>query len=801
MEAWFEDYAKRALKVTGGYRNAVVFTAVNMCDETQLEASCPSLQVSIGKEATFEDVRDMLVGFWGGGYESDGDDEGGDVALSKKSSKIQPSRKAHFVKQGTKDDFASVDRHKFYISDSSGQMWLRGTKVLEATRGQPTIPKLCLRVKPTISIEEVEIHDPNVKTKEEMADFAAGVDLDIVRGHAKVSREQKQRAHAAIQIKKQEMVQARRQSAKRFLVFCGFYLALLFSILVRYPLRSEYSAIFGVTYGLREVPFLSTGMNGTAYFKFKDIYSWEQFWDWVDGPLRNVVGVDLSPEEYQMQKSIVAGRVRFRANLVEKQDMRTSDECGGSYDEGVLQSLMTHESDPNDTIWCYPEFSSNIEATAFPGFPYGDPSRDDSGVHSAYYYRKDERFNFLKLLPLEVPRPYDLDLGTVWGYFARYPHSGFLLDLDPTDSQTWNESTSVLRGAASNSSASVPPWGGPATRLIAVRFSKLNSNLNLFVTITITVELGASGRIVPRILSGSIPLRDEEAGTAFDYAILLFVMELIVYHIRLFVTIRRKIRHEAIQSAMMRGKATKLTYTERRAALRSKASLRHVWSAYFELWNFLDHIIILQSLCFCGFNFSLKYSDRTASEHFSLYKDEGFLSRYDMATLKGVSRILGGATLLIVTLKLFKHTAVNHHLELIVRTVVISIKPLVVYLGFYFSIICSCSVFAHFIFGRYVAEYSTFSGSFVALFRMVFGGVDTNALQDEFPILAPIFVGCYVLSFYVLFSRMFLAIIYGSNVQARSERHVQKGSKAFNNKDDGIIMNSDSAGNEKVKAD
>ena len=598
-----------------------------------------------------------------------------------------------------------------------------------------------------------------------MADYVAKMDVKDVMEQAKVltgdDKAEKVDVNPATEVNtlimesdlfwdQTDLMLSRRQLILRIFLFAVFYLLLITSMLFRYPLRHEYSAVNGVTYRLQE-PFLTKWKNDTILFRFKDIYSFVNFWDWFEGPLTDVIGVRLDEAEYSARMFQVAGRVRLRTNRIIKQDRATTSECGGKMDKKIVANL---ESWHTGTVWCYPRYSKKLEQKAFENFPYSN-----SGVHSAYYYKSDDRFNFLGLLPLEVPKPYDNDISSISGHFASYAQGGFMIDLDPRDENAWMEAIDVL--GKNSRYPDVPHWIDKSTRLVSVEFSVLNPNLEMFVSTIVTLELDSTGQFMPIMRTTTAPTKKHATvGFVFDIFLFLCILEMVVFHAKLIFSARRKLIHDMSEDFdSAKEKVEDEDYND--AVMKNndsapKPSLKQIFFAYITPWNAVDILVITSTLTLLGFNASAYFSDRIAEENFQLYSNEGFLDRYDVGYIEGMARIVGGLTLICLTMRMYKYAAINKQLRVMSNTAIMATPSLARVLFIFFSLLLTFALLGHGFFGRSINEFGTYSNSIVTLFMMAYGNADLPHLLTYFPVLAPTFMLVFVVLFYFFLLRSLL---------------------------------------------
>uniref|UniRef100_A0A7S2SC68 PDZ domain-containing protein n=1 Tax=Mucochytrium quahogii TaxID=96639 RepID=A0A7S2SC68_9STRA len=470
--------------------------------------------------------------------------------------------------------------------------------------------------------------------------------------------------------------------------------------------------------------------SGTPFFKknFYDIYSFDEYWDWVQGPLIDAIYDDdyYNGQPFNDSSRLVlpqglsgnrvTGSIRFRTVRVKPND--------GS-------SCKLFKDDDIPTYWegdgittCYPTFSRTTrDSSPWKNFTYESGMSKVRGITG---YGGD-------------------------GWIG-YGNEGYTYYL-PTTKSDGTSVSYISKTEASNfveQELKANFWADKATRVLVTDFNLVSFNLGNGLTVRSVVEVMAGGgffvywRMYPVVLN---PLGSFYDGLRLAGQIIFLIWSAIL----------------TLQQFVM-------LYKHPWALLHIFTSL---W-AFAELMNNLLSLIVVMLIIyaeygFFGSTFTQKLTGATP------INGDDFFDIFDKARFLSYVSYLACFNLAFACLKVFKY--LRHVSRMTIMWDALSTAlPEIVALAIAFIILNTAFVLiGHLLFGTWVHSFHSITQSYSTLFRSIVGDFNYVDIQKAEPNLAGIYYALVLFFQFFTLLNMFIAVVSETYAAVKQDQENDKG--------------------------
>uniref|UniRef100_A0A1A7WAE6 Polycystin-2 n=3 Tax=Iconisemion striatum TaxID=60296 RepID=A0A1A7WAE6_9TELE len=324
----------------------------------------------------------------------------------------------------------------------------------------------------------------------------------------------------------------------------------------------------------------------------------------------------------------------------------------------------------------------------------------------------------------------EMNGSSYWGHVSKYGGGGYYQDLF----RTKEESASQLQFLKDHL------WLDRGTRAVFLDFSVYNRNINLFCVARLLVEFPATGGVVTSWQFQTVRLI--RYVSSWDYfvgvcevAFCLFILYYVV--------------EEVLEIHIHR-----LHYFK-------------------SMWNCLDVLIVALSVVAIVMNIT-----RTAMARNLL---SGLLENYTahprfepLANLQVYFNNMAAAIVFFSWVKLFKFINFNKTMNQLSSTMSRCAKDLVGFAIMFFIIFLAYAQLAYLVFGTQVNDFSSFQASILTQFRILLRDFNFSEIQEENPVLLPIYFTTFVVFIVFILMNMFLAIINDTYSEVKADMSQQR---------------------------
>nr|KAF6481499.1 polycystin 2 like 2, transient receptor potential cation channel [Molossus molossus] len=182
-------------------------------------------------------------------------------------------------------------------------------------------------------------------------------------------------------------------------------------------------------------------------------------------------------------------------------------------------------------------------------------------------------------------------------------------------------------------------------------------------------------------------------------------------------------------------------------------------SAYFKsIWNWLELLLLVLYFVAIFFNSYCKIQIFLLLE--SLLKStEKYSDYYFLAYWHIFYNNVIAITIFFAWIKIFKFISFNNTMSQLSSTLSRCIKDIVGFAIMFFIILFAYAQLGFLVFGSQVDDFSTFQNSIFAQFRIVLGDFNFAAIQQDNPVLGPIYFITFIFFVFFVLLNIFLAII------------------------------------------
>ncbi len=230
------------------------------------------------------------------------------------------------------------------------------------------------------------------------------------------------------------------------------------------------------------------------------VISWNDFWGWVDSPLRMAV-VPLKQNPFAPARLLGYEPVVLWPNVVRFRQSRVKhlpiENC---IPPAAVNFLAQH-----NIVSCWPPYNINTRDTS---------TISTAGNGAFVFHQSSLVYNYFLGYPLPD------EVSTISGkLIPKYDASGYFLDVDPTTFQTWSQQLSYLRPQCNTNLLNATylcstldtsrPWIDEGTRMVAVEFNLLNSNVPSITKVAAVFETQTDGFVHASLQVSGINLMDD----------------------------------------------------------------------------------------------------------------------------------------------------------------------------------------------------------------------------------------------------------------------------------------------------
>nr|KAF6481496.1 polycystin 2 like 2, transient receptor potential cation channel [Molossus molossus] len=302
-----------------------------------------------------------------------------------------------------------------------------------------------------------------------------------------------------------------------------------------------------------------------------------------------------------------------------------------------------------------------------------------------------------------------------WGFVGVYRNGGFIFTLSKSKSETKKKFINLQLNS----------WIRRGTRVVFIDFSLYNANVNLFCIIRLVAEFPATGGILTSWQFYSVKLL--RYVSSYDYFIAC--CEITFFILFIVFTIQEGIK------------------------------IKEFKSAYFKsIWNWLELLLLVLYFVAIFFNSYCKIQIFLLLE--SLLKStEKYSDYYFLAYWHIFYNNVIAITIFFAWIKIFKFISFNNTMSQLSSTLSRCIKDIVGFAIMFFIILFAYAQLGFLVFGSQVDDFSTFQNSIFAQFRIVLGDFNFAAIQQDNPVLGPIYFITFIFFVFFVLLNIFLAII------------------------------------------
>ena len=409
--------------------------------------------------------------------------------------------------------------------------------------------------------------------------------------------------------------------------------------------------------------------------------------------------VEGTTERYVMSYNKVVGQLRFRQLRVKQDGCSLS---ASVYQDGYADDGSDRQHQLVD--FCYPAY---------------DPS-----VRSEESFGPDELRTDWSGFTFTTAQQNDLEGLTVTGQVEDYDGSGFVLDLDGADRDTY---VSTLENRRANR------WIDRQTRAVLISLNLYNGNYDFLCQSTFLIEFSQGGSLVPSFKQNVLQT-DLWHGEYFEGW-------------QLSASIPEMLLHTATIANMVQF-GLKLARVHRVTGSFA-SSFRDGWNVVEALWFALMLVATVLRLAY------YLDGDRKAFDIWS----SGYTELANLAHHYQLAFILDSCTILICAIKSIKFFALQPDLAMLKGTLAQAFKDLYVFVILLLTILAGFVVMALNIFGAQAESYKNFINSFGTLFLILLGEFDFDEMWAVDLQWAVIFFLLYVIFMFFVVLNIFLAIL------------------------------------------
>eukprot|EP00946_MAST-07B_sp_MAST-7B-sp1_P003105 g3105.t1 len=483
----------------------------------------------------------------------------------------------------------------------------------------------------------------------------------------------------------------------------------------------------------------------SANFKknWNDIMSFEELWDWIDGPLTNGLYQDTwyngKLKEDQKQGYIIdqtmklVGGVRIRQHKVTRnscnsrrfvkyirENRNQPERCEAPYTVCPFDRLdgsCLSEYRPLSPEWLEPLLDfMKLEATSMPRDSYEIPR---------FSPWRGKNYSVSDLPKRYLMRQMESDLysgiPTTSG-LATYGNIGLYQDLPPVNG---TEARRILNNMKEEL------WIDDATRGFGVTFTVYNTMTRMATVCRFTVEFMASGRVLLRTKFDSFPV---VLYGGSNFSVGRTVLEVLQALFFLYY-----VQKEARKSWRLGAKGY---------WIKRKTTFLEVGVLTIFLWYF----ILLYS-------FVAEITDGELGQNFHVENDQ-YHDYFDLSSRFNSARLTGGLGMLIACVKVIKYLSINKQALLLIKTIFAAKKTLSMFTLFFVTVWFGVGWLALMAYGSRVYQFHDIPGSMLSVFRMMLGDYTPyDRLFEVDPIITPWFFFFAEMFFIVIALNVLIAIL------------------------------------------
>lgn len=494
----------------------------------------------------------------------------------------------------------------------------------------------------------------------------------------------------------------KRRMFRDFFFYVLFIVIFLTIIFLGRDIRRVYYVESALRDKFIEEEFLQN--DSYIYKSFDDIGELSEFWQFMRGPFVGALAsVNAFEQGYILSFNRIIGAPRIR-------QVRVRDKCSLS---APLASFFEH---------CYPNYEYDLRST--------EPFGPDVDQYLAQLSNSTAASNstVVDQSKLRVWTFRENVAPPVYGWLSSYEGDGFVVDL--------SYNSDVSRALIAELEAS--DWVDAQTRAVIVTVNVYNANINSFTTITMVVEIDASGGFSPWSYFRSFRADnyldgDDKARLVLEVLFLAGLIGWIGYTLQQLFWIKR------------RGGSALMWFT------------RPWWN----LVDMLNKVMLLSFVCVYLAHtlrltwFRHRITDLDQTSDFSELEDLGWSAEQ--------MYYLIAANIFIGTLTIFKFLSVNLRMSMLWRTLMKASGDLLAFIIFFFIMFIGFVFTGNLLFGTALSNFRTVGRSFLTCFQMLLGEFTYEEMEERGNrVLAPIYFGLFMVLVFFVLVNMFVAIVTDS---------------------------------------
>jgi hypothetical protein len=501
----------------------------------------------------------------------------------------------------------------------------------------------------------------------------------------------------------------KRRMFRDFFFYVLFIVIFLTVIFLGRDIRRVYYMESALRDKFIEEEFLQS--DSYIYKSFDDIGELSEFWQFMRGPFVGALAsVNAFEQGYILSFNRIIGAPRVR-------QVRVRDKCSLS---APLAGFFSH---------CYPNYEHELRSTepfgpdldrylASIGNSSAPPAATATGNSSAAV--GGERLRVWTFRENVAP--------PVYGWLSTYEGDGFVVDL--------SYNSDVSRATIAELEAS--DWVDAQTRAVIVTVNVYNANINSFTTLTMVVEIDASGGFMPWSYMRSFRADnyldgDDMARLVLEVLFLVGLIGWIGYTLQQLIWIKR------------RGGSALMWFT------------RPWWN----LVDMLNKVMLLSFVCVYLTHtlrltsFRKRITDLDQTSDFSELEDLGWSAEQ--------MYYLIAANIFVGTLTVFKFLSVNLRMSMLWRTLMKASGDLLAFIIFFFIMFIGFVFTGNLLFGTALSNFRTVGRAFLTCFQMLLGEFTYEEMEERGNrVLAPIYFGLFMVLVFFVLVNMFVAIVTDS---------------------------------------
>jgi len=499
------------------------------------------------------------------------------------------------------------------------------------------------------------------------------------------------------------------------LVFIGLYWFLLSYIV---PATNFYETTMLIDDALFDEEFVNVSFKKNYY----DIFSFEEYWQWVQGPLVNAVYFDTvfngDPVTDYNRLNLggysglrVSGPIRFSTVRVQN---------GTCLEFGINEVLSFWYNQSINR--CYPDYSSGNRDLG----PWG--TFQTSGISK------------IRGIPGFGGRPFE-------GY-GDEAYVYFLPTVNMTNGVFHNYYSPAYISNIVKTDLIDKFWTDQATRALAVDFNVVSLNTGVIVAVRSVVEMLQGGGFVP--YTRSYPVQPGSLSTTTDILVFCVCVIFAAWNAQRFIS--------------------RIYFL-----CKMKFALAYMFSSPWKFIKILSDILTFFVILLLMIGRYGIYDDsfvKSATLE-SAESNTEFYDMFDRARYMAYITYLGLISLGFAFLEIFAHLPFERINVLWVALG--TALPDILALTVVFLILNTCfSIWGYLLFGTWVRDFHTFSAAFSTLLRSVFSGLDYDNLYRVEPNSAILFYVVYIFFEFLVLLNMFIAVVTETYSQVKEHQLLER---------------------------